>query len=87
MTGPDQTQSAATESRPLGPAGWIALAALAAFLAAAGAYAAYTWNSISGVEISPLGLVFMVLGIILTLGLGAGLMFLVFWSSRHGRDI
>ena len=50
-------------------------------------YGVMSWNALSGVRISPLGWVFMVLGVLVTFLVGAGLMALVFYSSRHDRDI
>ena len=50
-------------------------------------YAVMSWNALSGVRISTLGWVFMVLGVVVTFLVGAGLMALVFYSSRHDRDI
>jgi len=50
-------------------------------------YAVVSWNALSGVKISPLGWVFMILGVLVTFLVGAGLMALVFYSSRHNRDI
>jgi hypothetical protein len=44
------------------------------------------WSGIGDSEISPAGWLAMALGIILTLGLGIGLMALVFISSRRGYD-
>jgi hypothetical protein len=70
----------------LGPAGWITLAVLLAFLAAAVWYAARVWNAMSGVHMSGFGWTFLVLGVVVTFGLGAGLMALVFYSSRHDMD-
>jgi hypothetical protein len=50
-------------------------------------YGALTaWRALGTVEISALGLLAMAGGIVLSLLLGGGLMFLVFWSSRHGHD-
>ncbi len=70
----------------LGVAGWVALAVLAGFLAAALAYAADAWNALSGVALSPAGWLFLVLGVLFTILVGAGLMALVFYSSRHDYD-
>jgi hypothetical protein len=39
-----------------------------------------------GSPMSTTGWIAMVLGVIVTLALGAGLMALMFYSSRHGRD-
>ncbi len=50
-------------------------------------YAAYeTWVGINDVEISTHGKIALALGITITFALGAGLMFLVFYSSRKGYD-
>ena len=70
----------------LGPAGWITLAILAALLAVSLWYAAGAWSAMAGVHMSTLGWTFLVLGAVVTFGLGAGLMALVFYSSRHGMD-
>ena len=40
----------------------------------------------SGVHMSGWGWLFLGLGIVVTIGLGAGLMALVFYSSRHDMD-
>jgi hypothetical protein len=70
----------------LGAAGWTAIIVLVAFLGWAGWYAVHSWNALAGVGISPIGWVFIVIGILLTLGLGGGLMALVFYSSRKDFD-
>lgn len=44
------------------------------------------WTDIGEVQISTAGLIAMAGGILLTILVGGGLMFLVFWSSRHGHD-
>ncbi len=44
------------------------------------------WIGLGEVEISGHGVIAMVLGVLLSLGLGIGLMFLVFYSSRRGHD-
>jgi hypothetical protein len=72
--------------KDLGPAGWFTIVILLGFLAGAIAYAIHAWNAISGVTISPLGWFFMALGVFFTLLVGAGLMALVFYSSRHNYD-
>lgn len=46
----------------------------------------HTWNALSGVAMSPLGWLFMCLGVVLTLAVGGGLMALLFYSSRHNYD-
>ena len=60
--------------------------ALAGFLAAAIAYAIYGWSRLGAVGIPPVGWAFLIAGIVLTLLVGGGLMALLFYSSRKGRD-
>ena len=70
----------------LGPGGWLAIIVLAGFLVGAIAYAVHAWSELAGVSMPLMGWVFMGLGIIVTFAVGAGLMALVFYSSREGRD-
>ena len=49
-------------------------------------YGVASWNALAWVKISPLGWVFMILGVVVTFLVGAGLMALVFYSSRHNMD-
>ena len=70
----------------LGPAGWLAIVVLVGFLVGAIAYALHAWSELSGVSMPPAGWIFMGLGIIFTFAVGAGLMALVFYSSREGKD-
>jgi len=67
--------------------GWIAILVLLAFLAAAVAYAIHGWNRIGAVGIPPIGWAFLIAGVVVTVLVGGGLMALVFYSSRKGRDI
>jgi hypothetical protein len=71
---------------PLSAAGWITLAILLGFFFAALWYAVKVWSAMSGVAMSGWGWTFLGLGIVVTIGLGAGLMALVFYSSRHDMD-
>jgi hypothetical protein len=48
--------------------------------------AIYVWNQIGDIEMSMTGVVAMIAGIVLSLGLGMGLMFLVFKSERNGNN-
>ena len=66
--------------------GLVSIAILLGLLGWAIWYGLSSWNALSGVKISPLGWVFMVLGVIVTFLVGAGLMALVFYSSRHDMD-
>jgi predicted Na+-dependent transporter len=70
----------------LGRGGWFAIAVMAAFLIWTIWYAVHSWNALAGIDISLTGWVFIVIGILLTIGLGAGLMGLVFYSSRKDYD-
>jgi hypothetical protein len=67
--------------------GIVAILILLGLLGWALWYGVMNWNALAGVRISPLGWVFMVLGVVVTFLVGAGLMALVFYSSRHDRDI
>jgi hypothetical protein len=71
----------------LGRGGILILAVLVALLVAAVIYALQVWQSMSGVAMSVWGWVFLVLGAVVTLGLGVGLMALVFYSAHNDRDI
>ena len=70
----------------LSPAGWMALAVLVGFFFVSLWYAVKVWTSMAGVHMSGWGWLFLVLGIVVTIALGAGLMALVFYSSRHDMD-
>jgi hypothetical protein len=74
------------EKNRLSPAGWFALVVLAAFFAVSLWYAARVWTAMAGVAMSGFGWTFLVLGVVVTVALGAGLMALVFYSSRHDMD-
>jgi hypothetical protein len=74
------------KSGRLSAAGWVALAILLGFLAASLWYAVRVWTAMPGVHMSRLGWLFLVLGVVVTTALGAGLMALVFYSSRHDMD-
>jgi hypothetical protein len=72
--------------KPLGLGGWAIIAALLAMLAGAVAYAVHAWNAMPGTGISPLGWLFLSLGIVVTTAVGGGLMWLVFYSARKHYD-
>ena len=55
-------------------------------LAASAAVAGFIWHQLGDVEMSGHGIAALVIGTLLSLGLGIGLMGLVFYSSRHGFD-
>jgi hypothetical protein len=64
----------------------IAVVVLLGFLALAVYVSVRVWIGLGEVEISGGGIAALVLGTLFTLALGGGLMFLVFYSSRHGHD-
>lgn len=70
----------------LSPAGWIAILILVGLFGASLWYAIRVWTSMAGVHMSGWGWLFLGLGVVVTVGLGAGLMGLVFYSSRHDYD-
>jgi hypothetical protein len=72
--------------RRLGASGWAAIVILVGFLVVAIAYAVYGWNKLGPVGIPATGWIFLIAGVVLTLAVGGGLMALLFYSSRKGRD-
>ncbi len=62
------------------------IAVLAAVLLATLLAGIYLWWSLADVDISLHGLLALTLGSVLSLALGGGLMFLVFYSNRRGYD-
>jgi hypothetical protein len=81
-----ETPPDSNRNPPLSLAGWITLAILLGFFFASLWYAVKVWSSMAGVQMSGWGWLFLVLGVVVTVGLGAGLMALVFYSSRHDMD-
>jgi hypothetical protein len=86
MTSDQGKNASPSTATPMGPAGWIAVIVLTGFLGWAIWYAIHAWSRLAGVGISPLGWVFLVLGIVVTVVVGSGLMALLFYSSRKGKD-
>jgi hypothetical protein len=81
MTGPENPKNS-----PLSPAGWVAIIVMVALLGWAVWYSVHAFAVLRGVHMSLLGWVFLSLGAIVTFLVGAGLMGLVFYSSRHNMD-
>jgi hypothetical protein len=81
MTEPEKGQKAR-----LSLAGGIAIAVMLLLLGWAIWYAVGAWQAMQAVQMSTLGWVFLALGAIVTFLMGAGLMALVFYSSRHDLD-
>lgn len=84
-SGPDSKPKEPGGSR-LSSFGVVAILILLGMLGWAGWYAVQSWNAMSGVKMSPLGWVFMAMGVVVTFLVGAGLMVLIFYSSRHDMD-
>jgi hypothetical protein len=64
----------------------IAAGIAAAVLMAVAVVVAGVWSGIGDSDISGAGWLALALGVVITLGLGVGLMALVFISSRRGYD-
>jgi hypothetical protein len=64
---------------------WIAVAAMGVVLGAAVWFLFYGWN-LTNAQMSTNGVIALVLGIVFSMALGAGLMALLFWSNRKGYD-
>ena len=62
----------------------VLILSLLAKLALATGLAGYIWWELRNVEMGLHGT--LVLGVVVSLALGIGLMFLVFYSARHGHD-
>jgi hypothetical protein len=64
----------------------LTIAVLLGLLGASAGVALWAWRELGDVQISTHGLIALALGAVLTFALGAGLMALVFFSSRRGYD-
>jgi len=64
----------------------LLIASLVLLLILSVLYASYVWFGMGEVAISWHGVAAMVLGVVLSFVVGAGLMALVFYSSRNGFD-
>ena len=69
----------------LGPGGWFILVALVVLLAASTFYAIDIWTAMD-TSMSAFGWGFLIAGVVVSVALGAGLMALVFYSSRNNFD-
>jgi hypothetical protein len=71
---------------PIGKSTWVAVAVAAAAVIAVVAMVAALWGDLGDSGMSVGGWVAMLLGVLATMGLGIGLMALVFISNRRGYD-
>jgi len=69
-----------------GKSTWIAVAVALAAVIAVAVVIAGVWTTLGDSGMSAAGWIAMTLGILATLGLGGGLMALVFISNRRGYD-
>lgn len=65
---------------------WIAVAIAIVVIVAVFAAVAGLWSAVGNADISAGGWIAMGFGVLAALGLGIGLMALVFFSARHGYD-
>jgi hypothetical protein len=86
MKSKDERDAGEGTTQRLGTAGLIAFLSLLGFLSWAIWYAMHAWGMMAGVGISSVGWLFLVLGVVFTILVGVGLMALLFYSSRKGRD-
>jgi hypothetical protein len=70
----------------LGIGSWTILIVLGLLLAGTFAIVYVGWKLASGTDVPASGYVAMVLGVVVSLGVGFGLMALIFYSSRKGYD-
>jgi hypothetical protein len=85
----ERAQNQSGGKRPIGAGTIVTLIVLLGLLVLAGAFLVLGWSTPEGpkgTEMSLNGYIAMALGIVFTMALGGGLMFLIFYSSRHGRD-
>ncbi len=65
---------------------WAVVVILLGLLALAGITAFREWTLDQSIRIPPYGYAAIVLGLFISIGVGSGLMALIFYSSRYGYD-
>jgi hypothetical protein len=70
----------------MGIGSWTILVVLLLLLAASIVVVCFGWTLADGTDMPPSGYVAMALGVVISLGVGFGLMALIFYSSRKGYD-
>src|ERR1700733_1867643 len=73
-------------STRLGVGSWTILIVLSLLLAGTLVVVYLGWSLATGTDVPPSGYVAMALGVLASLGVGFGLMALIFYSSRKGYD-
>jgi hypothetical protein len=73
-------------STRMGMGSWTILIVLLVLLAATMVVAYLGWTSGSGIDMPASGYIAMGFGVVISLGVGFGLMALIFYSSRKGYD-
>jgi hypothetical protein len=68
------------------PISWIAVGLAAAAVGVVIAVSVVNWRLVGSSEIDLNGWIALILGVLVTLGLGIGLMALIFISNRRGYD-
>jgi hypothetical protein len=81
-----QSGLGASVSARLGVGAWAILVVLLLLLAGTFAAIYLGWRLASGTDVPASGYVAMAFGVIVSLGVGFGLMALIFYSSRKGYD-
>lgn len=69
-----------------GPGNWIAVIGATIAVVIVGVISVVNWNIIGNSGISLNGWIALILGVLVTLGVGIGLMALIFISNRRGYD-
>jgi hypothetical protein len=80
------TEPGISPSARLGLGSWTILIVLVLLLAVTFAIVYLGWTLASGTDVPASGYVAMAFGVIVSLGVGFGLMALIFYSSRKGYD-
>jgi hypothetical protein len=81
----EQKPAEPPKKRTMSPAAWLAVVGLGAALGAVCWYAVRAWFAFPD-HMTTAGYTAMILGIVFSVALGAGLMALVFWSHKKGYD-
>ncbi|WP_428664785.1 hypothetical protein [Reyranella sp.] len=85
----ERSKNQSGRKSPIGAGTVVTLTVLLGLLVLAGAFLIVGWETPEGPrgsEMSVGGYIAMALGTLITLAVGGGLMFLMFYSNRHGRD-